>query len=89
LRPGFCLLARRSGATIVPVAIRGAYLAMPRGSSFPRPRGIALTFAPPIESSDYQQISDEQLLQLVKTRIASSLDGSSMLEAHALQRDGI
>ena len=35
LRPGFCLLARRSGATIVPVAIQGAYAAMPRGSTFP------------------------------------------------------
>ena len=37
LLPGFCALARRSGATIVPVAINGAFAAMPRGSHFPRP----------------------------------------------------
>ena len=44
LMPGFCALARRSGATVVPVAIDGAFAALPRGSRFPRPRPISLTF---------------------------------------------
>ena len=57
------------GATIVPLAIRGAYDAMPRGSVFPRPCPIALAFAPPIHRSEYQQLGDEQLTQLVESRI--------------------
>ena len=75
LRPGFCLLARRSGATIVPVAIQGAFAAMPRGSTFPRPRPIALAFAPTITAADYEKLTDEQLVQTVESRIARRLGG--------------
>jgi 1-acyl-sn-glycerol-3-phosphate acyltransferase len=73
LLPGFCLLARRSGATVVPLAISGAYDSMPRGSLFPRPRPITLTFAPPIRRSEYQHLSDEQLTHLVESRISHLL----------------
>jgi 1-acyl-sn-glycerol-3-phosphate acyltransferase len=71
--PGFCLLARRSGATIVPVAIQGAFASMPRGSAFPTPCPVTLTFAPAITSEQYQQLSDEQIAQLVKRRIVQQL----------------
>jgi 1-acyl-sn-glycerol-3-phosphate acyltransferase len=73
LLSGFCLLARRSGATVVPLAICGAYDSMPRGSVFPRPCPIALAFAPPIRRSDYQHLSDEQLTHLVESRITHLL----------------
>jgi 1-acyl-sn-glycerol-3-phosphate acyltransferase len=72
-RPGFCLLARRSGATIVPVAIGGAFHSMPRGSAFPQPSPITLSFALPIANAEHQQLSDEQLVRLVESRIARSL----------------
>ena len=71
-RPGFCLLARRSGATIVPVAIQGAFASMPRGSIFPRPGSITLAFASPITSAHYEPLGDAQLVQLVESRIARS-----------------
>jgi 1-acyl-sn-glycerol-3-phosphate acyltransferase len=69
LKSGFCLLARRSGATIVPVAIDGAYDAMPRGSAFPRSRPIWLTFAAPIARGQAAQLSDDQLVLLVERSI--------------------
>jgi 1-acyl-sn-glycerol-3-phosphate acyltransferase len=70
---GFCLLARRSGATVVPLSIDGAFASMPRGSAIPRPHSITLSFAPPITSDEYQRLSDEHLVQLVKQRIAHHL----------------
>jgi 1-acyl-sn-glycerol-3-phosphate acyltransferase len=71
LRPGFCLLARRSGATIVPVAVQGAFDSMPRGSAFPRSCPIKLAIAPSIHSAEYERLSDEEIVQLVASRIAT------------------
>jgi len=77
--PGFCALARRSGATIVPVAIDGAYAAMPRGSHFPRPQSIRLGFAAPIRKEQYETWTDDQIAEIVTDRIAHLLkDGSSL-----------
>jgi 1-acyl-sn-glycerol-3-phosphate acyltransferase len=72
LLPGFCLLARRSGATIVPVAIDGAFDAMPRGSAFARPAKISLAFGPSITSQQYEGLDDKQLTQIVTERIATA-----------------
>jgi 1-acyl-sn-glycerol-3-phosphate acyltransferase len=69
MHSGFCLLARRSGAAIVPIAIQGAFDAMPRGSSFPRPRPITLAFSPAIAMAEWERLSDEQMVQLVESRI--------------------
>jgi 1-acyl-sn-glycerol-3-phosphate acyltransferase len=71
--PGFCLLARRSGATIVPVAIEGAYKSMPRGSYFPLPRPIGLVFGPAIRKEEFEGWSDKQLIEVVTDRIAAGL----------------
>jgi 1-acyl-sn-glycerol-3-phosphate acyltransferase len=73
LLPGFCLLARRSGATIVPVAIEGAYDSMPRGSLFPLPRPIGLVFGPAIRKEEFEGWSDKQLMGVVTDRIATAL----------------
>jgi 1-acyl-sn-glycerol-3-phosphate acyltransferase len=75
LRPGFCLLARRSGATIVPVAIQGAFASMPRGSTFPRPRPITLAFAPAISNVECERLTDQQLVQLVESQINELMSG--------------
>jgi 1-acyl-sn-glycerol-3-phosphate acyltransferase len=73
LLPGFCLLARRSGATIVPIGIRGAYDAMPRGSAFPRPRRIRLVFSRPILQEQFFDWTDAQLTAYVTSRIAEAM----------------
>jgi 1-acyl-sn-glycerol-3-phosphate acyltransferase len=74
LLAGFCLLARRSGATIVPVAIDGAYHSMPRGSYFPVPWPIGLVFGPAIRKEEFDGWSDSQLIEVVSKRIAAGLE---------------
>jgi 1-acyl-sn-glycerol-3-phosphate acyltransferase len=69
LRPGFCTIARRSGATIVPVAIEGAFAALPRGSHFPRPSRITVVIRPPIWPQEFLAMSDEELLALTTARM--------------------
>ena len=73
LQGGFAAIARRSGATIVPTAVAGAFAAMPRGSIIPRPRPIASIFGPPISVAEIGQLSDEQLVALVHERISTLL----------------
>ena len=73
LHAGFCALARRSKATIVPAALDGAYAAMPRGNRMPRPRPITLKFGRPITAGEYEDLSDEQLVELVNARIREEL----------------
>jgi 1-acyl-sn-glycerol-3-phosphate acyltransferase len=68
--PGFCMLARRSGATIVPVAIDGAFAALRRGSFLPRLADITLVICPRVSPSEIATMSDEQLTQLVVYRIS-------------------
>jgi 1-acyl-sn-glycerol-3-phosphate acyltransferase len=74
LLPGFCLLARRSGATIVPLAIEGAFDALPRGSLFAWPHPIRLAFGAPIRPDQWQQLNDQELLELTTQGITDSLD---------------
>jgi 1-acyl-sn-glycerol-3-phosphate acyltransferase len=67
--PGFCLLARKSGATIVPAAIDGAFAALPRGSALVRPHQIKLAFDAALTPSQYEQLTDAELTQIVANRI--------------------
>jgi 1-acyl-sn-glycerol-3-phosphate acyltransferase len=69
MMPGFCALARRSGATIVPVAIEGAFAALPRGAAYPRPTQISIVVAAPITAVQYAQMSDEKLVAITTDRI--------------------
>jgi 1-acyl-sn-glycerol-3-phosphate acyltransferase len=71
--PGFCMLARRSGATIVPVAIDGAFEALRRGTAIPRLAEITLIICPRITPADIAAMSDEQLTRLVVERIRGAL----------------
>jgi 1-acyl-sn-glycerol-3-phosphate acyltransferase len=48
---GALLAARLTNAPIIPVGIRGAIEAWPRGAKWPRPSRVALRFGPPIDSS--------------------------------------
>ncbi len=73
LRPfqsGFCAIARRSSAAIVPTTINGAYDALPRGAKFPRRKPITLTFNQVILPDEIATLSDDELLALTAARIA-------------------
>jgi 1-acyl-sn-glycerol-3-phosphate acyltransferase len=70
---GFCALARRSGAAIVPVTIVGSSAALPRGSALVRPVPIRLVFGEPITSEEIAGLSDDQLAALVRSQIAANM----------------
>jgi 1-acyl-sn-glycerol-3-phosphate acyltransferase len=71
--PGFCAIARRANATIVPTAIDGAFVAMPRGAVFPRPRPIRLTFSPAITPSEIAAMTDDALIERITTAISANI----------------
>jgi 1-acyl-sn-glycerol-3-phosphate acyltransferase len=47
-KPGAALLAVQSGATVVPVYVRGTGRAWPRGRRLPRPAKVMVTFGAPL-----------------------------------------
>ena len=47
-RPGAAVAARRAGVPVVPLAISGAFEALPRGRLFPRPVRLTARFGPAI-----------------------------------------
>jgi 1-acyl-sn-glycerol-3-phosphate acyltransferase len=73
LLSGFCLLARRSKATIVPCGIEGAFDALPRGSAFPRLAPIRLEFEKPISPKEVAEMTDQELVNAVRRRIERAL----------------
>lgn len=70
LKPGFCTLARRCKATLVPVAIEGAFDSWPRGTSLPKPHPVSIVFGKPISPERVVEIkTDPELVQAVETEI--------------------
>jgi len=69
LKPGFCAIARRSKAPLVPVGLDGAYHAWPRSASFPRPARMAVVIGPPILPSEAAAMTDEQLVTELERRM--------------------
>lgn len=58
----FAILSRELNIPVVPVSIKGAYEALPRGSVFPRPlKKIQVKFLPPVYPGDhtYESLSKE------------------------------
>jgi long-chain acyl-CoA synthetase len=80
-KPGLGLiLDRRRTAKVVPVAIRGAYEAMPLGSLLIRPRKVTVTFAQPISVDDLEaegrgEKAPERITNALRRRIAALLQG--------------
>jgi 1-acyl-sn-glycerol-3-phosphate acyltransferase len=71
LMKGFCSLARRTSAVLVPVGIEGTYDAMPPKCKLPRLGRIHIVFGQPIEPGEYQDLNDDQLTDLLQQRIAN------------------
>ncbi|OFX83392.1 MAG: long-chain fatty acid--CoA ligase [Bacteroidetes bacterium GWF2_33_16] len=67
----FAILSKELNVPVVPVAIKGAYKALPRGSKFPRPfTKIYVSYLPPIYPQDYDF---DSLAQKVKDLIAEKI----------------
>jgi 1-acyl-sn-glycerol-3-phosphate acyltransferase len=69
LKPGVCALARRSNQPLIPMALDGAYQALPRTSKFPKLTVIAVVIGDPIPPELALQLSDDQLIAELDRRI--------------------
>jgi 1-acyl-sn-glycerol-3-phosphate acyltransferase len=76
-RPGFTVLAARSGAAILPVAIEGAFDAWPRWRKFPRLGTIQVHYGQPLAPTEIQGRDERELLEEVERRVR---------ECHAILR---
>ncbi|MEN8126974.1 MAG: lysophospholipid acyltransferase family protein [Planctomycetota bacterium] len=63
IKPGFSLLVRRSGATVIPVVIDGIFERWPRTQKYPKPGGrIGIMYGKPISADDIKQVGEEQFI---------------------------
>lgn len=69
LKPGFLVLARRSGAALLPIALDGAFQAWPRRALLPRPGAVRVCIGEPILPEAAKALSDDELLAELETRI--------------------
>ncbi|MDR1268928.1 MAG: 1-acyl-sn-glycerol-3-phosphate acyltransferase [Planctomycetaceae bacterium] len=68
---GSLILAQRSKATILPTALNGCYDAWPRVNKFPWLWGkIRVIYGKPIPYTEFKDLQEEELRQLLETRIA-------------------
>jgi 1-acyl-sn-glycerol-3-phosphate acyltransferase len=71
LKPGFCALARRSKAPLVPVAIAGAFHAWPKRRRFPTVAPIHIWIGEPISPELAESLNDEELTAELARRIGA------------------
>ena len=69
LKPGFLAVARRSKVPLVPIAITGAYEALPRTSSFPRRFPIHMAIGQKIDADMVASLTDEEVLRILSDRM--------------------
>ena len=57
----FAILSAELGVPIVPVSIKGAFDAMPKGSILPRPRKVQVEFLTPVypQSHSYEKLTNK------------------------------
>jgi 1-acyl-sn-glycerol-3-phosphate acyltransferase len=84
LKPGFCALARRAGAPLVPVAIEGAFDSWPRTHVLPMPAVIHIQFGPPLMPADMTGLDEEQLVAEVARRIKAAHAAARAYRCRAL-----
>jgi 1-acyl-sn-glycerol-3-phosphate acyltransferase len=69
LRPGFCVVARRAGVPLLPLAIDGAFEAWPRRRRFPRPATVRVEIGDPLLPEEIAHLDDGQLTEAIESRI--------------------
>jgi 1-acyl-sn-glycerol-3-phosphate acyltransferase len=69
MRPGFLAVARRSKVPLVPIAVTGAYEALPRSSKVPWRYPIYTAVGPRIEPDEITDLSDDDVLHLISERL--------------------
>jgi len=67
--PGFTMLAVRSGAAILPVAIEGAFVAWPRWHKLPRLGRIHVHYGAPLLPNEIASLDEQELMAEVERRV--------------------
>lgn len=73
--PGTALIALKARVLILPVGIRGAYEAFPRGSKFPRPHQITMTFGKPFSLEESLDLGTRKLTDTVQQQAMDLIMG--------------
>jgi 1-acyl-sn-glycerol-3-phosphate acyltransferase len=68
-KPGFTTLAARSGASILPAAIEGAFQAWPRRNTFPRLGRIRVHYGTPLGPEEIAGREERELVEEVRRRV--------------------
>ncbi len=69
-RKGYINIAVKTGSTIVPTAIAGAFQAYPRQKKYPSIfKSITVEYGAPITPADYKDLKEEELHDLVESRV--------------------
>ncbi len=69
LKPGFCALARRTKAALLPICFDGSFQAMPRNRPVPFPGRIEAVIGKPIRFEQYSDLSDQEIVELLKVEM--------------------
>lgn len=69
LKPGFLSVARRSRAPLIPIAITGAFDALPRGSRWPKRIPLRVAVGKPILPAEFADLDDAAMRQLIAERL--------------------
>ena len=69
-RKGYINIAVKTGSTIVPTAIAGAFQAYPRQKKYPSIfKSMTVEYGAPITPADYKDLKEEELHDLVESRV--------------------
>lgn len=87
LKPGFISVARRSRVPLIPVAITGAYEALPRSQRFPLRLPLRVAVGPAITAEEVASLEDEPLLALVTERLQQCYQIATLPSPRLIQSD--
>lgn len=83
VKGGFCTLVKKTKVPIMPVAIEGAWDAMPRHSPLPNfGATIQVVFGDAIQPEDYLELSDEELTTLLDQKIRECFQKARSMNEH-------
>ncbi|QEG22118.1 1-acyl-sn-glycerol-3-phosphate acyltransferase [Mariniblastus fucicola] len=83
IKRGFCTLVKKTKVTIMPVAIDGAWDALPRHSPWPNfGATINVVFGDPIEPEEYADLSDDELTALLEEKIRECFEKARRMKEH-------
>ncbi len=85
LKPGFAALAKRSRATLAPVAICGVYETWPRKQPFPWPGVVQIVFGEPMPPEEVATYGDRELVQEIERRIRDCYDRAAVKRTNRLR----